>query len=419
MTAAGLSTIDRWPVVRPQASASGLPDRWIARRMTLVWALLFFNGLGSAPITTLLPIPRAVEQLMTAGSLAAALIVAMGLNRRALIRPNLVLGLSAILVVVALMASVRTAPNLGTAWRCIRFGGFVAVLWLLTPWWGRRDLLLARCHLRVLLGVSAIVAAGLLVGPSRARPDGRLVGIIWPIPAPQVAEYAAVAAGMVAVLWLSGSVGHRRALLLGAGEVAIILLTQTRTALLALAAGVAVTGLSLFVARRRVRRVVTVIVIVAPMLAAALAPAFSAWYTRGQSTAQINDLTGRRTTWEALLAEQRTGLDQWIGLGLSNKSFGGHPIDNDWLAVYQDEGLVGDGLVALSLLILVLTPALRPPGPARSLAIFIAVYCAVASYTEVGLGDASPYLLHATVAASLLAATNSRLRLRAFTKGAE
>ena len=87
MTAAGLSTIDRWPVVRPQASASGLPDRWIARRMTLVWALLFFNGLGSAPITTLLPIPRAVEQLMTAGSLAAALIVAMGLNRRALIRP--------------------------------------------------------------------------------------------------------------------------------------------------------------------------------------------------------------------------------------------------------------------------------------------------------------------------------------------
>jgi hypothetical protein len=34
---------------------------------------------------------------------------------------------------------------------------------------------------------------------------------------------------------------------------------------------------------------------------------------------------------------------------------------------------------------------------------FLVVYCAVASYTEVGLGDASPYLLHLVVAASLLA----------------
>ncbi|MFF3879093.1 O-antigen ligase domain-containing protein, partial [Streptomyces sp. NPDC001978] len=31
-------------------------------------------------------------------------------------------------------------------------------------------------------------------------------------------------------------------------------------------------------------------------------------------------------------------------------------------------------------------------------------YCAIASYTEAGLGDASPYLLHLAVAASLLAA---------------
>ncbi len=31
------------------------------------------------------------------------------------------------------------------------------------------------------------------------------------------------------------------------------------------------------------------------------------------------------------------------------------------------------------------------------------LYCLATSYTEVGLGDASPYLLHLAVAASLLA----------------
>ena len=47
---------------------------------------------------------------------------------------------------------------------------------------------------------------------------------------------------------------------------------------------------------------------------------------------------------------------------------------------------------------------LRPPSLPRACAIFLISYCAVASYTEVGLGDASPYLLHLAVAASLLAA---------------
>lgn len=46
---------------------------------------------------------------------------------------------------------------------------------------------------------------------------------------------------------------------------------------------------------------------------------------------------------------------------------------------------------------------LRPPSLQRACALFLISYCAIASYTEAGLGDASPYLLHLTVAASLLA----------------
>jgi hypothetical protein len=38
----------------------------------------------------------------------------------------------------------------------------------------------------------------------------------------------------------------------------------------------------------------------------------------------------------------------------------------------------------------------------RSLALFLATYCLVASFTETGFSDASTYLLELTLAASLL-----------------
>jgi len=47
--------------------------------------------------------------------------------------------------------------------------------------------------------------------------------------------------------------------------------------------------------------------------------------------------------------------------------------------------------------------ATRPRGPCLAVAIFLIVYCMVASWTEVGLGDVSPYVLDLAVAASLLA----------------
>jgi hypothetical protein len=73
------------------------------------------------------------------------------------------------------------------------------------------------------------------------------------------------------------------------------------------------------------------------------------------------------------------------------------------LAVFHEEGYLGIALVAAFLLVLVVVAVLRPPSLARACAIFLIVYCLSASYTEAGLGDASPYLLHLAVAASLLA----------------
>ena len=318
-----------------------------------------------------------------------------------LFRPNLVLVLASLLAVIAWATSIRGTAGAGAVLRCFRLSTFLFTLWLLTPWWGRRDLLLARCHLRALVLVSASVVAGALVAPSAAL-QGRLTGVVWPVPPTQVGAFGALAAGMGIVFWLSGLVSRGRALMLGGGGVALLLLSETRTALVAVIVGLLVAAVSLFLARRRVRRTLAVLLLTAPVAALILAPAVTSFVRREQSPDQIRNLTGRKDVWNALLSAPRPEFNHWFGYGLSDKSFGGRPIDSTWLAVYHDLGLVGVGIVAALFLFLLVRPAFLPAGARRALAYFLVVYCLCASYTEVGLGDASPYLLHIVVAASLL-----------------
>lgn len=388
-----------------------LSDRSVRRRVGTVWALLFFNGMTWLAVPTVVLVPQRVGQALTMGALVAALPLALSINPRRVIRPNLVLSIYTVLATVALMATVKEASTAGPYLRWVRLLLFLAVLWLLTPWWGRRDMLLARCHLRTLIGVSVTVLAGLAVAPSRALGiDGRLAGALWPIWPTAVAHYAAVAAGMAVVLWLSGSFPGSWALPLSGCGVAMVLLSQTRIALLALTAGVMCAGLSMLLARQRVRRMATTTLIVAPMAVVALAPVLITWFSRGQSAEHIATLTGRRRVWAMLLAAPRSEFNQWFGFGLSDKGFNGLAIDSTWLAAYQDTGLIGATLVGVALFVLFVTAAFRPATPARALAIFLLVYCAIDAYTEVGLADASPYLLDVIAAASLLARGKLRPR---------
>jgi hypothetical protein len=89
---------------------------------------------------------------------------------------------------------------------------------------------------------------------------------------------------------------------------------------------------------------------------------------------------------------------------MSNDSFDGLPIDSSWLSTYLDQGLVGDVIDGALLLLLLLLALSRPRGPSRAMVLFLVVYCFISSFTETGLGDASPYLLDLTVAMSLIAA---------------
>jgi hypothetical protein len=91
-----------------------------------------------------------------------------------------------------------------------------------------------------------------------------------------------------------------------------------------------------------------------------------------------------------------------LGYGLSNNSFNGLSIDSSWFATYQDSGLLGCALIVLMMLGLVIGVIFTARGPYRAIALFLISYDLAASFAEVGLGNASPYLLDLAVAAALL-----------------
>jgi len=384
--------------------AAAHSSRWLERRLTLIWGLLFFNGMTWLAARTLVPIPQALGQLLTMGALVVALILALLLNPKLVVRPQFILVLYSALACVALAATVKNGAGFGPMARSIRLFVFVGVLWLLTPWWGRRDMLLARCHLRVMIVVLGTVVLGLIVAPGTALGSyGRLTGVLWPIWATSVAHYAAVGVGIAGVLWMSGNMPRRAALWLSGVGLAIMALSKTRIAVLSLGGGMAFAACSLFFARRRVRRLTTVVLVVGPVLLVALSPLLITWYSRGQSASDLSSLNGRKRVWDLLLAAPRSEFVRWFGHGLSDKGFNGLPIDSTWLAAYQDTGLIGVTLVGLALVFLLLRSSFNGPTAARALAVFLLVYAAIDSYTEVGLADASPYLLDLMACASLLA----------------
>ena len=383
-------------------------ERRVRRRVGIAWGLLVLNALTYSP-GGLLHIPSVVGQSITQGALVGALLVALTVNRRVIVRPNVFLCLVSLLVLGALIACMG-APHLGTAYRTLRLAGFCATLWLLTPWWGRRDLLLLRCHLMALSLVLGTVLLGLLVAPGHAFVGGRLIGVIWPSAATQVAHYAAVTVGLVVVLWLCGQLRGRITLVVVTVAGAILFLTHTRTALVGLVAGILVAGLSLIVAKQRVRKLFASAGAVAAIALIMLSSVLTSWLARGEGTQQLTDLTGRTQVWSVLVSFPRDKFQEIFGFGLSNDGFDGLPIDSNWLASYQTQGLFGVTVCAMMVFFLLVTAFFQPRGVRRALALFLVTYCLIASFTEVGFTDASTYLLELTLAASLLvpSAANAR-----------
>jgi len=385
-------------------------------RAGVVWILLVINVLGSpssAVPYSIVPIPQAFGQAITMGALLAAFVLALILNPKVRVRSNGYMLTLSVLAFVAIGSSLRLESGLESLARCLRLVLFIATLWLLSRWW-IGDMRFARFHVRVLSAVLLTVLAGVLIAPSTAfsGPNGRLAGAIWPIHSTQVGGYSAIVIGLVVLMWLGRMMKGGGAVLIIAPAGALLLLSHTRTALLGLLVGLGIASMSLASSNSRVRRALLAGTGLMGLILLVPNQALVDWIQRGQNTDELTSFTGRLKVWDALLSTERSTTDSFFGVGLTDKSYGGivahsaatpnHAIDSSWLAAYHDLGEAGVLVAATMLLVLLTIAIFRPQSPERACAIFLVVYCIVASFTETGLSDASPYLLHLAVAASLL-----------------
>jgi len=389
-----------WRAVSPDQvqARSQVLERSVRRRLGTAWALLFFNTLtytGAA----ILPIPAKLGKIGPQGVLPLAILILLSINPKIKLRPNLFLCVMYLLCVDA-MVSAAHLGTFGTALRTIRLAEYLFALWLLTPWFGRADMLLAKYQLRALWCTLISVLVGVLISPGFALAGGRLRGTIWPIYPTQLAQYGAVAAGMIVVLWMGRKASGRAALAGVTIGIAELLLSHTRTALIGLIAGLIVAGLSL--SNARVRRFFFVTAAVTAAGGVIAASAITSWLTRGEGVAGLRTLTGRTNFWAAVLNTPRTPFQEIFGFGISNASVNGLPIDSNWLSAYMEEGILGVIICALVILVLFGAILLKTSGLARALALFLVTYVLVASFTEDAFSDVTTYFLHLTVAASLI-----------------
>ena len=190
-----------WSVIWPKHLSS---EQRRVSRVGLAWCLLFLNVLGSGTPSAL-RIPHSVMQVLTRRCFGAALFLALTVNPRIRVRPNLLLSLYSLLAILSLMMSFRFV-GLGTDYRAVRLAVFIAVLWLLTPWWGEGDHVLLRNQLRFLGLILASVALGAVVDHHRAFTGGRLQDVISVIPPTQTAHYAVELLCLTTLLWICGLV---------------------------------------------------------------------------------------------------------------------------------------------------------------------------------------------------------------------
>lgn len=386
-------------------SAAEASERRLKRSVGTIWGLLILNVLSFAPGVSVIPIPASVGKALTQGALSLAVLLALIVNPKVKFRPNVFLLLVTLMALEAVVTEFTAHYLVGTGYRTFRYVEFVAALWLLSPYWARADMLIVRCHLKAMLWVLGSVALGYIISPGKAMSGGRLNGAIWPVDATQVAHYAAVTIGMVIIYWFCRQMRGRIALFTVVWVMAILLLTHTRTALVGLAVGVLVGGLSLLAVTPRVRKLFGALAAIAAIAFATASSAITSWMARGQGSEQLTNLSGRTNFWGPLLAYPRTTFQEILGFGLSNGSFNGLPVDSNWMISYQDQGLFGAVMCAIILVYLLIAACFQSRGVRRALALFFVIYCLVASFTEDGITNPSTYLLDVTVAASLLLPT--------------
>jgi hypothetical protein len=160
----------------------------------------------------------------------------------------------------------------------------------------------------------------------------------------------------------------------------------------------------MFATESRVRKLFAYVGAVVSLGVTIFSGVLTTWLARGQSSSQLTKLTGRTVVWTGVLNMPRDRFQVLFGLGLSDKSFNGLPIDSNWMAAYRDLGLFGVVICAGALFFVFVAGYFQARSARTALALFMVTYLVVTSFTETGLSDASAYLLELAMAGALILA---------------
>ena len=329
-------------------------------------------------------------------------------------------------VMFAVATAFLLAEPLGPLTRLARFMiGLILVFLLWRPLVQVPERLV-RAHLWAHVLLAATVVASLAYAPGQAwRPLSslgtgyRLQGVIIPMLPPRVGEVGAILFGLALLGLLCRKLSFiPSAGLMGLGVV-LVAASRTRTSAAAIAFGLVI---ALIITRKTwIGRVASLVVPAMIGIAFLTIGSLHTWVLRGQGTQQISSLSGRTTSWQAVLDEKVSIQTAIIGHGLGNKrvllrrgegDIDVMAIDNSWLGLYWETGLLAVTIVALAL-ILAWVSVLRAPTPyVRACGALLLGYVTAASLNESGLSDLSSMTVHLLVAAAVCDADRIRQRSR-------
>jgi hypothetical protein len=394
----------------------------------MLWCLFV---LGVQPWSSRVAAPQgttgSTNSMMKGLLLGAIFLVALAATRpgfRTRVNPSS--SLYVLYVMFATATAFLLAEPMGPLTRLARFLiGLVLIFLLWRPLIQVPERLI-RAHLWAHLLLATTVVASLAYAPSQAwRPlrslggGYRLQGVIIPMLPPRVGEVGAILLGLALIGFVCKKLSFVPAAgLIGLGVV-LVAASRTRTSAAAIAFGLV---LALVLTRKTwVGRLVSLGVPALIGIAFLTIGSLHTWLLRGQGTQQISSLSGRTTSWQAVLDEKVSLQTAIIGHGLGNKrvllrrgegDIDVMAIDNSWLGLYWETGLAAVTIVGIALIVAWIS-VLRAPTPyVKACGALLLGYITAASLNESGLSDLSSMTVHLLVAAAVCDADRIRHRAR-------
>ena len=384
---------------------TGRPPAPPAMRRHATWAWIFmlcsvvpwsFEQPGRITL-----IGKRPEQALVVVFLGLAVYQAQKVNLRFRVAHAWPVALYSLMAVIGLLPPLGGRAGLGSMFRAVRFVLTLLLLLQLVPVFARDRYIPLRGHLAMmkLITVSTLVAMALGKGFDN---EGRLITQLPALTAPGLAQWTALFSFLLVFGMLRRAIPVRSGLMWLAGSTVCLLLSHSRTPLVAGGAGFVAGLLAMFVSSQRARRLVSWTLFTVPVAALMFGPAVQAWFLRGQDQSQLNTLTGRTKAWAKVYAFPRDVYSRLFGVGLTDKSIEGLPIDSGYLSVYHEQGRIGVAVITIIFVVFLARILTRRPSMARAVALFLVVYVLIASYTETGIGDMSSYVLHLMLAMVLV-----------------